>query len=75
MATIDRGHFLAGGYLRKLGLFAPKNASVFVALALGALSVAAAIYLVVELDQPYSGFISFPGQICKPRWNSLTRLT
>ena len=39
------------------GLFAPGNASVVVALSLGALSVAAAIYLMVELDQPYSGFI------------------
>ena len=39
------------------GLFAPNNASVVVALSLGALSVAAAIYLMVELDQPYSGFI------------------
>src|SRR5262245_55242714 len=43
------------------GLFAPKNASVFVALALAALSVAAAIYLMVELDQPYSGFIRLSG--------------
>src|SRR5262245_12474974 len=39
------------------GLFAPNNSSVVVALALGALSIAAAIYLMVELDQPYSGFI------------------
>ena len=43
------------------GLFAPKNASVFVALAFAALSVAAAIYLMVELDQPYSGFIRLSG--------------
>ena len=43
------------------GLFAPRNASVFVALALAALSVAAAIYLMVELDQPYSGFIRLSG--------------
>jgi hypothetical protein len=43
------------------GLFAPKNTSVFAALALAALSVAAAIYLMVELDQPYSGFIRLSG--------------
>jgi hypothetical protein len=43
------------------GLFAPKNASVFIALGLAALSVAAAIYLIMELDQPYSGFIRLSG--------------
>jgi hypothetical protein len=55
------------------GLFAPKNASVFVALALGALSVAAAIYLMVELDQPYSGFIRLSGAPLQTALEQLNR--
>ena len=39
------------------GLFAPVNGSVIAALFLAALSVAGSIYLVLELDQPYSGLI------------------
>jgi hypothetical protein len=39
------------------GLFAPRNPSVSVALAIAALSVAGSIYLILELDQPYSGLI------------------
>jgi len=37
------------------GLFAPQNATVGVALAIGALSVAASIFLILEMDQPFSG--------------------
>ena len=39
------------------GLFAPPNGSVITALLVCALSVAAAIYLIVEMDQPYGGLI------------------
>jgi hypothetical protein len=39
------------------GLFAPRNASVSTALALASLSVAGSIYLILEMDQPYSGFM------------------
>ncbi|MGO9700510.1 MAG: DUF4239 domain-containing protein [Xanthobacteraceae bacterium] len=39
------------------GLFAPTNGSVIVAMFVSALSVAAAIYLIVEMDQPYGGLI------------------
>ena len=39
------------------GLFAPVNGSVIAALFLAALSVASSIYLILELDQPYSGLI------------------
>jgi hypothetical protein len=39
------------------GLFAPPNGSVIAALLVCALSVAAAIYLIVEMDQPYGGLI------------------
>ncbi|HEY7402623.1 MAG TPA: hypothetical protein VIB39_03815 [Candidatus Angelobacter sp.] len=37
------------------GLYAPRNATVIVALFLGALSVAGAIVLIMELYSPYSG--------------------
>jgi hypothetical protein len=43
--------------LASFGLFAPPNGSVIVALFVCALSVAGAIYLIVEMDQPYSGLI------------------
>lgn len=39
------------------GLFAPRNASVIILLFLSAMSVAAALYLILELDQPYSGLM------------------
>jgi hypothetical protein len=39
------------------GLFAPRNASVTAALFVAALSVAGSIYLILEMDQPYSGLI------------------
>ena len=39
------------------GLFAPTNGSVIIAMLVSALSVAAAIYLIVEMDQPYGGLI------------------
>ncbi len=39
------------------GLFAPANGSVIIAMLVSALSVAAAIYLIVEMDQPYGGLI------------------
>jgi len=39
------------------GLFAPTNGSVIIAMFVSALSVAAAIYLIVEMDQPYGGII------------------
>jgi hypothetical protein len=37
------------------GLFAPHNSSVTIALFVAALSVAGSIYLMLEMDQPYSG--------------------
>jgi hypothetical protein len=44
---------LFGGF----GLFAPANATVLVALLLGALSVAGAIFLVMELGRPHDGIM------------------
>ena len=39
------------------GLFAPRNATVVFALFIAAVSVAAAIFLVLELDSPFDGII------------------
>jgi hypothetical protein len=42
------------------GLFAPRNATALVALAAGALAVAAAIFLIEEMNHPLDGVISIP---------------
>ncbi|MGC1465309.1 MAG: DUF4239 domain-containing protein [Pseudolabrys sp.] len=39
------------------GMFAPYNASVLIVFAICALSIAAALYLIVQMDRPYSGFM------------------
>jgi hypothetical protein len=39
------------------GLFAPRNATALVTLLVSALSVAGALYLILELDHPFSGLI------------------
>lgn len=39
------------------GLFAPRNATVAVVLFIAAVSVAAAVFLILELDDPFRGFI------------------
>ena len=53
------------------GLFAPPNATVVIALMLAALSIAGAIFLILELDSPFDGVI----QISKrPMHNALVHL-
>ena len=42
------------------GLFAPRNATAIAALKLSALSVAGAIYLILELGSPFHGFLQIP---------------
>ena len=39
------------------GLFAPRNATVFAVLVVCALSVAGAVFLITELDQPFDGLL------------------
>jgi hypothetical protein len=39
------------------GLFAPRNATVLAALLISAFSVSGAIFLILELDQPFAGVI------------------
>lgn len=45
-----------------IGLFAPPNATVVMALMLSAVSVSGAIFLILELDMPYGGLISISSQ-------------
>jgi hypothetical protein len=49
--------FWLAAILASFGLFAPVNGSVITALFVCALSMAGAIYLIVEMDEPYSGII------------------
>lgn len=42
------------------GMFAPKNGTVVAALLLAALSVAGAIFLILELGSPFTGFLQIP---------------
>ena len=39
------------------GLFAPRNATVIAALFVCSLSVAGAVFLILELDRPFGGLI------------------
>lgn len=54
-----------------VGLFAPANATAVLAQLLGAISVAGAIFLILELDHSFSGFIKISS---KPFLNALSQL-
>jgi len=51
---------------------APANATTFAALLVCALSVSAAIFLILELDQPFSGIMSINSE---PLRNALLPLS
>jgi hypothetical protein len=53
------------------GLFAPANGTAIGAIMVGALSVAGAIFLILELDHPFEGLIEISS---KPMRNTLTHL-
>jgi len=53
------------------GLYAPKNLVVFATLFLCALSVSGALFLVLELDRPFDGFIQISSE---PMRNALGQL-
>jgi hypothetical protein len=53
------------------GLFAPRNATVIIVLFVCALSAAAALFMILELDQPYQGFIKISSA---PLRNALVHL-
>jgi len=42
------------------GLFAPRNASVTAALFVAALGLAGALFMILEMDQPYQGLVKIP---------------
>lgn len=44
------------------GLFAPRNATALVALAIGALAVSTAVFLIEEMSRPLDGLIAIPSQ-------------
>jgi hypothetical protein len=53
------------------GLFGPSNATAITALMVAALSVSASMFLILELDQPFKGFVQIPSQ---PMINALEQL-
>ena len=53
------------------GLFGPSNSTAIAALLVGALSVSCAIFLILELDQPFGGLIRISSQ---PLRNVLSHL-
>ncbi len=55
------------------GLYAPKNMVVFVTLGLCALSVAGALFLVLELDRPFNGFIQISSEPLRNAMGQLGR--
>lgn len=42
------------------GLFAPRNGSVVAALGIAAFGLAGAIFMILEVDQPYGGMVRIP---------------
>ena len=52
------------------GLFAPRNASVTAALFVAALGLAGAIFMILEMDQPYSGVVKIPSTVAPHRTGS-----
>jgi len=54
-----------------VGLFAPPNLTVIAALMLAVFSVSGAIFLILELDQPFDGMIQIPSA---PMRNALQHL-
>jgi hypothetical protein len=55
----------------EFGLFAGINATVIVALMIGALSVSSAIFLILELSRPYLGLMRISGA---PLRNALAQI-
>jgi hypothetical protein len=42
------------------GLFAPRNASVVAAMLVAALGISGALFMILEMDQPYQGLVKIP---------------
>jgi hypothetical protein len=59
--------------LGSFALFAPRNATTFVSLAVCALSVSSAIFLILELDRPFGGIIQISGEPLRTALEQLGR--
>jgi len=57
--------------LASFSLFAPRNATVFVTLLVCALAISSAVFLILELDQPFGGLIQISSA---PVRNALAQL-
>jgi hypothetical protein len=55
------------------GLFGPSNSTVLAALLVAALSVSAALFLILELDHPFGGMIRISSQPVRNVLNHLGR--
>jgi hypothetical protein len=55
------------------GLFVTPNGTVLSAIAVAALAVAAAIFLIVELNSPFAGLLQLPGQPAEALVQTLAR--
>jgi hypothetical protein len=55
------------------GVFAPRNGNVIATLVVGALSVAGAIFLIVEMDHPISGLVRVPMAPVEAAWEELDK--
>jgi hypothetical protein len=52
--------FWLAAIFTSLGIFAPRNGNVITTLVICALSVSGAIFLITQMDQPFSGFVRVP---------------
>jgi hypothetical protein len=57
LVAAHRADFLAHALFVSFGLFATMNATVITSYLIAAISVSAAIFLIVEMYSPYSGLI------------------
>jgi len=57
--------------LTSFGLFAPRNSSVIAALLVCSLSLAGSLFLIVQMDQPYSGLIKISSAPVRAALNQL----
>ena len=55
------------------GLIAPRNGTALAALILCACAVAIAIFLIVEMSEPFSGFIHIPSTALREALAQITR--
>ena len=57
------------------GLYAPRNATAIGVLGVAAISVAAAVFFIVELDGPFDGWIKVSGEPLRFALSNLGRQT